>query len=154
MTESADLRKELTELKREFKGIASAELTLSVNPDDPKANLVVGRFYCLVKKDWTAGLACLLKGSDKTLKELAAAETAGPRNVAKQVELSDRWWSIARKERGTVSKREFTERARLWLQHAFANSQGIERLRIEKKLEALPAPPLAKGVDRGSNPAT
>ena len=41
-------------------------------PDDPAANLVIGRYLCFVKQDWNIGLTHLFKGSDEKLRELAA----------------------------------------------------------------------------------
>ena len=57
--EAAGLAKAIPDLKREFEKVEKAQLTLSITPRDPAANLTLGRFWCFVKKDWERGLRCL-----------------------------------------------------------------------------------------------
>ena len=42
-----------------------AQETLEKSPDDPEANLTVGRWLCFDKQDWTAGLPMLATGATK-----------------------------------------------------------------------------------------
>ena len=79
--DATTLAKEITSLKKEFEGVKRAELSLSVNPDDPEANLDVGRFFCFFKEDWKNGLTCLAKGSDEKLKAMAEKELAHPQDA-------------------------------------------------------------------------
>src|SRR5262249_43078345 len=49
---------------------------LRANPDAPAAAAKVGRFLCLVKGDWDAGLPLLAKGNDPKLKAAAEKDLA------------------------------------------------------------------------------
>ena len=44
---------------------------LKANPGDTAAHLALGRYFCLVKGDWEAGLPHLAQGDDPDLKALA-----------------------------------------------------------------------------------
>ncbi|MFW6171375.1 MAG: DUF1559 domain-containing protein, partial [Planctomycetota bacterium] len=67
-----DLKREAAKLQREQKTIQEAKKaydtvrrtvkTLECN-DDPRANYQVGRYYCLIRRDWHKGLPLLAKGS-------------------------------------------------------------------------------------------
>ena len=77
-----------------------AQETLEKSPDDPEANLTVGRWLCFDKQDWTAGLPLLAKGSDEKLKALADQENKAPTEADERVKLADAWWELAQKESG------------------------------------------------------
>ena len=57
--------------------VKKAQETLDKNPADPEANTIVGRWRCLYKSDWTAGLPLLAKGSDEKLKASRRARYQG-----------------------------------------------------------------------------
>ena len=145
--EAKALAKEITSIEKEFKGVQSAELKLSVTPDDADANLVAGRFYCFVKGDWENGIPCLAKGKDAGLKAVAEKELAKPKDAASRAALGDAWVALSKKERGRVAKVRYQERARQWYQRALAIADGFVKLGIEKKLKALPKPPPSRAVD-------
>jgi hypothetical protein len=44
---------------------------LKTSPDDPAANLKMGRYLCLIKGDWKRGLPMLAQSNDNALKALA-----------------------------------------------------------------------------------
>ena len=48
-----------------------ADEKLKTNPDDPQANLALGRYRCFAKGDWEAGLPLLAKSGDAALASLA-----------------------------------------------------------------------------------
>src|SRR5439155_8519655 len=65
---------ELAELQREYESTKVAIAALKKQPDDPAANLAVGKYLCLSKGDWLDGLPYLAKSGDATLKELAVLD--------------------------------------------------------------------------------
>jgi hypothetical protein len=111
--------------------------TLAASPDDPEAHLAEGRYLCLVRNDWDAGLPHLAKGSHPALAEAAAQELAKPQDVPGQVKLADLWWDLADKEGNAFDKRRIQARARSWYERAAPNAAGFVLLRIEKKLSDL-----------------
>lgn len=135
-----------------FDAAENARRTLSSTPDDPEANLVAGRFECLMKRDWTKGLPLLLRGSDEGLKALARAELEPPEETESQIALADGWWDRAAKETG-VAHDNLLEHAGAWYRAALPNASGLAKLKIEEQLSRLPKgarpPSQAGGADAG-----
>lgn len=143
-SEAKDLEKEISLFEQEFKGLAAAELKLSVEPDDPAANLLVGRFYAFVKGDWKNGLACLSKCSDEALKAMAAKDVGAPRESKDQEELAKAWDGQSKKETLAPIRQRCLERAGLWYGMALEGATGISRLRIKRRVEQLEKEGVAK----------
>jgi formylglycine-generating enzyme required for sulfatase activity len=135
--EAADLAKEAEALKKEFEGVVKAELTLSVTPDDPQANLDLGRFLCFVKGDWELGLKCLSKGSDAGLKAIAEKELAKPRDAEGQAALGDAWLELSKKESKPICKERYQGRARECYERALPGMEGFEKLRVQRQVASL-----------------
>ncbi len=99
----ADKTKEVTALVVELKKLEPSIDKLRKSPDDPEANLVVGRHECFVKGDWDKGLPMLAKSSDEILKSAVKLESEAvePEQIAKA---ADAWWDMAEKENASVVK--------------------------------------------------
>ena len=106
-------------------GIARA--ALAANPADPEANLAVGKFECLAKGDFAAGLPLLAKGSDKRLADLAQRDLAAPAGSAEQLKIADGWWE--------TGKQPARLRAKAIYEKALPELSGIARVKIEKRLQ-------------------
>lgn len=87
---------------------------LATSQDDPDANTVAGKYLAFVLGDYKAGMECLAKSSDKTLKVLAEHERAPlyADTPMKQVSMGDEWVT-ASKSFAPVS-RVFLDRACHW----------------------------------------
>ncbi|MCH7729376.1 MAG: hypothetical protein IH991_23305, partial [Planctomycetes bacterium] len=93
-----DQRKQVGELVSQLKKVRDAQALLRTNPDDPNANLLVGKWHCFEKNDWEAGLPHLAKSNDTLLSSLAKRETTSPPETATdQIALADAWWNAAEK---------------------------------------------------------
>src|SRR5262249_31418159 len=55
---------EIRNLPKQYEAVQDAVATLKEKPDDPDANLAVGKFLCFEKRQWDRGLPLLLRGSD------------------------------------------------------------------------------------------
>jgi hypothetical protein len=131
--------------------------TLETSPDDETANLAVGRFYCLFKQDWAAGVACLLKSSDAKLK--AAAEKDAKARSGTEVDKTsagDAWYDLANQLAVDV-KPALQIRAHYWYMQAVADLGGLSKTRVEKRIAAIQPivnarvkaeRPVAKGAPR------
>lgn len=119
-----------------------AEDKLNKTPTDPDASHTLGRYYCLVRGDWTHGLIGLSKGSNPTYRAAAMADLAKPTATDKQVAAGDLWWDIAEKETAGAAQRALRRRAGYWYSQAVANPQfaGLSRALVEKKLGQIPPP--------------
>jgi len=108
-----------------------ARATLSKKPNDPGANLALGRFYCFMKGDWDKGLPMLALGSDAGLKTLAQKETAGVSGAEAQMALGDSWWNLIEKE-GLAQDRVRGHAAK-WYRQALPGLEGLAKAKAEKR---------------------
>jgi len=131
-----DLRERARKLKLLSDEAKAARAKLATAPDDPDANLVLGRYLCLRRNNWTEGLPYLLKGNDPALKELARQETAAPASPSDQVQLADAWWDAADKR---ADKKDdpwgklMQSRAGYWYRQAMPNLTGLALAKAKKR---------------------
>ena len=127
-TEASFVRSEHNKVKRQLK-------TLQAKPDDPRANLAVGRFTCFIAGNWERGLPFLAKGSDAALKLAAVSDLKGPTESSAQISLGDMWWNLALKERSAELKTRVRRRSHHWYLKGIDRASGIVRMKVEKRLE-------------------
>jgi hypothetical protein len=126
---------QIEEIEAAFLSVKLALSSLADKPDDPTANLAVGRFYCLMKGDWGKGLPMLAKGSDQALKALAEKEVAGASDAEGKMAVGDGWWNLAEKSTG-VAKDRIREHANEWYRKALPGLEGLAKAKIQKRLES------------------
>lgn len=127
---------ELVEQRKEADAYQKAMEILTNDPNDPAANLVVGKFLCLIKGDWAAGGQRLMKGSDPQLKALAEREAAVPSDLKQVLELAEAWWDLGDQERGT-SKTRMQREAGYWYEIAALEATGLQKVSIDKRLKQV-----------------
>lgn len=94
----SELRAEVQRRSEEFKAVRDAQAKLEQQANAADAHLVVGRWLCLRKDDWQAGLPHLTRGADDELKAVAIREMRSrPTEPTDQIELADAWWEIYRR---------------------------------------------------------
>lgn len=125
---------EIDRLQKVAMDLKAAERTLLEKPDDPGANLIVGKHLCFTKGDWKEGLSRLAMGSDANLKGIAQRELSKPDKTDTQVELGDMWFGLASKSPAPPEKRSMLERAQFWYEQAFPSLMGLSKLKVEKRL--------------------
>ena len=111
---------------------------LKANPNDPAANLAVGRYLCLVKRDWNAALPLLAKGATGSLKEAVnkdrkAANADG--DDADRLAAADAWYELAGHS-SADGKAPLQARAAL-VPTGAPGAAGLTRAKIEKRLAEL-----------------
>jgi hypothetical protein len=121
--------KEITETEVEFHRLKPTLDALKADPDDPAANLAVGKFDCLVKGNFEVGLPLLAKGSDKALAELAKLDLGRSFDSGERIKVADGWWD--------TGKRAARMRAKAIYESELSRLNGISRARIEKRLQEL-----------------
>lgn len=134
-------------VKRMQKGAQDAKAAaevLKTMPDDPDANLTVGKFRCFLKDDWKFGTSLLAKGNDEAIKKLADAEASPPTQSAEQAKLADQWWELAEKRAADKSdaakKDEWTikpmrARAVYWYRQALPELSGLALAKAQKRID-------------------
>ena len=127
---------EIEGITKSYQAVKEANVTLNTAPADPDANLIVGKYKCLIKGDWDGGLPMLVLGNDQTLKALAVQELAGAASSTEQLKLGDGWWNLAEKQEGTT-KKSIQGRAGYWYQKALPGLSGLVKDKVEKRLKRL-----------------
>ena len=126
--------KEIDRLKGKFAAVQKALETLASDAADGGANLIVGQWYCFTKGDWDKGLPILVKCSRGDLADLAKRELTKPTDVKDQTALADAWWTIGEKE-PAPARPAFETRAQYWYELALPQLTGLDKIRVEKRLE-------------------
>ncbi len=120
-----DARKAYAAMRRVVETMAS--------DDDPAANLEVGRYYCLVKADWSKGLPLLARCNDMVLRDLAERELKLPTIPIDQLELADGWWILA--EKRDAHEKALQLRAAYWYLQALSElPHGLHRVKAEMRV--------------------
>jgi hypothetical protein len=136
---SATVRaKEVAVLRSRFEAVKTHRETLIQNPGDAPANQAVGQYLCFVRRRWEAGLPLLAKAVDPALKALARRELASPSDTEARIAAGDGWWDHAAKAKGEAAGAS-RERAAHWYALALPATAGVEKLRIQKRLEEMEA---------------
>lgn len=115
------------------------EITDVLGNTPPDAHLRFGRFLCFIKGDWPRGLPHLAEGDDAALKAIAQAELAAGGDEAEAdapARVADGWYEIGQKLRG-AQKEEIHSHALAWYRRALTATQGLGRIRIDKRIEEL-----------------
>lgn len=120
----------------EFDAAKAAHDKLKSTPDDPAANLAVGRFFCFYHGGFDAGLPLLAKGSDAALKSLAAADLTNPTTPSARKQAGDAWWDQSAKEHPPAAA-ACKARAAYWYRLAEPQLEGLERMLIQKRLGSI-----------------
>ncbi|HLX59850.1 MAG TPA: hypothetical protein VKX17_01090 [Planctomycetota bacterium] len=123
----------LHEVQGELTKIKTAYSTLYNKPDDPEANLLLGRFLCASRGEWIPGLLFLAKGSDAALKAAALKDLAGPTEAAALADLADDWWNAAEKFAGS-KKHKLRERAALLYEKALPDLADPQKEAVAKRV--------------------
>ncbi len=123
----------LSECEKAFSAIRPAKENLLKNPDHPQSNLLVGRYYCFVKKEWDQGMKHLAKGSDPKFAEIAAGELASPSDREECIALGDAWWDMADLAKGEERKL-FRKRAAVWYRRVMNECKGISRMMVKQRV--------------------
>ena len=138
-------------LKNRYAAVEKAMQTLIANADDPAANLAVGNWRCFYKGEWETGLPCLAKCGRPEFAALAKRDIAKPADARERVAIADEWWKLGEKER--EYKANYRARAVFWYEQAAPGLTGLEKVRIEKLLEAG-AEPSGGEANSNSSPKT
>jgi WD40 repeat protein len=126
----------VTAAKAEYPAVKPALESLASDPKDAEANLKVGRFRCLYQDNWEEGLVLLARGSDESLKTLAARDLAGPAEAEARREVGDGWWTLGEKEKGPA-QHALQCRAYDWYKQALPGLAGGQAKGVQKRMDAI-----------------
>jgi len=131
-------RREIQALYDEDQKVRQALAVVEKNPDNPEANLLLGRHYCFAEGDWERGLPHLAASSDAELAAAAERDRQPPPDKPEdQVALADLWWDLAEKREGR-ERDALLLRAGWWYRQAEPDTPaGLVRLKISKRLKEI-----------------
>lgn len=124
---------EIQKLAQSAKDVKPAQQKLKTSPDDPQANLIVGKFVCFIQGKWDDGLPLLAKGADADLKSAATADIGSPVDPSAMTGLAEKWWSYGEKN----SVRPAKERGVFWYKLALPSLSGLAQTLAEKRINSL-----------------
>lgn len=128
------IQTDIREIQRMAAEAERAFAILQRTPNDPIASATYGRFRCFYLSDWENGLQYLQKSNHETLRALAQTELAKPTQPESMISLADAWWGYAEGQ-GGIERRQARVRAAYWYQQAHPNTVGLERRKIESRLQ-------------------
>jgi hypothetical protein len=129
-------RPELEEQKADYGRFRQAAKTLKDKPNDPDANLSMGRYLCLTKGNWGDGLPMLAKGSDPRLKAIGDKGADEPTEAAEQLDLADLLWDWAEQQSGS-SKAKVQARAKDLYWQALPELEGVQKTKVANRLRLV-----------------
>jgi hypothetical protein len=127
--------KEVGDAKTSFQAMKSVLETLAKNPEDPRANLAMGKFLCYFKGNWDFGLRFLAKGADEALKAIAERDLASPKDPEAQAAIAEDWWSLGEKQ--GAAKGKVQERSLFWSKMAWGALKGLKREKLRARFKAV-----------------
>lgn len=137
--------------EQEFATVTMALTTLKSASTEPNANLVLGRYLCFARQDWTNGLPYLARGSDASLREAANAELAPQTDPKAQYQMGEAWFKMALRTTDLRAKQAIFLRAKTWFEKsgktatelidqvkAKARADDVDKANIPPKDAAIP----------------
>lgn len=110
-----------------------AQEKLTTSPEDPDANLVVGKYMAFVAGDYDGAMAFLIKSQDKTLRQLAEHERA-PLYIdtaPKKVGMGDEWVTAAKAFPALF--RAFYDRASFFYSSAYPDLDTLWKEKVRER---------------------
>jgi WD40 repeat protein/regulation of enolase protein 1 (concanavalin A-like superfamily) len=125
-------------VQQEYAKLQPERKTLAVSPNDPRANLALGKYHCVWRGDWGEGLPMLARGSDAVLKALAEKDLANPDDPAAEIALAKDWLKYATNPSNSKSQRLACEkRGYYWYQTAASRLKGDKLREVQRSLTLL-----------------
>jgi WD40 repeat protein len=122
---------------RSAETLRADQATLEKNPDDPAANLSVGKLYGQ-QGDWARALPLLAKSSEDALRRLAADELGAKAEPAEQLRLADAWYDFA-KAQSRKDQQLFLNHAAELYRQAAPGLKGLQRTKAQRRIDEFDA---------------
>ena len=133
---------ELKLVAQEADAVKKARETLKSMPNDPAANLAVGRYEALRRGEWESALPLLAKGGDGELPAVARKDLEAPKDGAGQQKIAEEWWTLAEKEKeSTWIRAALQGRAGHWYRQAQTQVTGLSGALITERLKTIDEAP-------------
>jgi hypothetical protein len=126
-------RTDVKAAQQAYQAVVAAREKLRQKPDDPGANLTVGRHLCIVQGRWDEGLPILAKGGPAGAAAAARQDLKPPANIEAQIAAGDGWWALSDSE-ADREKMHLHERAFAWYELAQPVAAAGEKDRLADRM--------------------
>jgi len=117
--------------------VTAAVAVLKDKPEDPDSNLLIGKYLCFNKGDWSKGLPMIAKGSDAKLKSVATKDIEALADDSNSsTDAGDGWYDLVTSIDGHP-KSSIYSRIQMHYTNALTNAKGITKTKIEKRLDEI-----------------
>jgi hypothetical protein len=121
---------------------------LAESPNDPDANLDMGKYLCFVQDDWETGRPYLIKGSDSTLKMLAQRDLDAEKDASTVIGLAGDLWKFSAEATNKLGPIAGKRRAAYWYRHELPDLTGLKKATAQKRIAEFAAESVA--LDHGA----
>ena len=133
----------LAAISSEYQTVAKARENLKQDPQDADASARAGKYLCLYKGDWTAGLPLLAKGAEGGLTKFAQNDLAAAGDARLRLAVGDGWWDLSDGQ-SWIAKKNLRARAAFWYRPIVAQLDGLHRSIVQKRIEEVELAELAE----------
>lgn len=127
-------------LAREAEIAVTHRTTLQSDPQEPLANLAVGRYYAVVLGDWPRALPHLALATSASIQAAAHQELDKTSPASGRFKQLGDLWVAAAEDFAAADRLAVQGRARQCYLAALQEAKGLTRAEIESKLAKLPSP--------------
>jgi hypothetical protein len=127
-------KKEVIDLQRAYQQFTEAQSKLKQTPDDPTANLIVGKHLCYFHAKWDEGLSLLAKSADPLIRPVAMKELGKPVKFKEQLALADDWWELSKKEESR-KENNLVAHAMFWYDRANQIAEGPDKIKVADRIK-------------------
>lgn len=126
---------EVAALQKEYTRWQPFADKLAKNPDDPEANLEMGKYHALIKGNWERGLPLLAKGNG-ALANLATADEDVQPSAGGYLKVGDRWRLYAKTLPENMRPQALLRSYQWYLKALAIPDEAVSPADIEKRLQA------------------
>jgi hypothetical protein len=152
------IRTEVTRLHEQVNSLSAANSLygaaqrafekLQTDSGDATANEAVGRYVCLVKNRWTAGLPYLSKAADIRLRGIASLELATDRSLAETLSLAEQYWELAGRTKPPQRRGLHLRAVHCYGLVGPKLAGGLEKLNVQRRIDEAAGIYGRKEIDR------
>ncbi len=123
--------------KATAKTVPTAITTLLTTPQDPPANLVVGRYLAIELGRTADAVPLLALGTDIALRSVAEYDLAASDDGLNAAVTGDGWYQLVKSGTGMGERCAWLQRAQHWYLKARPTAEGLVKKRIETRLAEI-----------------
>jgi hypothetical protein len=127
----------------EFDAVQKAREALKRDAGDAEASARVGRFLCLTKGDWNAGLSLIANGAESPLRKLAQDDLAAIADARKRFPVAEGWWDLSLSQTW-LARKNLQARSAWWCRQVAGELNGIHRSIADRRIELVELAALAE----------